>query len=159
MLGASTLERLVADADAQELGLVTAVLPGAAPADAALQLERTASVSRAVRILPEGTVPAGDDLDDALHHVAGHRWVDGEELDVRQWVPDVTRETAPGTAPSRALRRPPATRGDWKDEAIRLREDVRTAREAARRWKADALRWKAEVKDRAREVKRLDAEV
>ena len=133
LLGKATLEQLLKDCDERRLALSLAALPGISPDEAVLRLERTASVSRALRLLAVREVDECDqeDLDDLLDQVGGQRWFDASEFGVH---PLTAGAPEPVRAPGL-----PTTAAEW-------RQELATARADARRWKADAQRWKEEVK-------------
>lgn len=146
VMGAGTLEHLVKDAEERRLALSLAALPGVDPASAVLRLERTASVSRALRLLAaRGTAsPDPDELDDLLDRVGGQRWYDAADVGVSAHVAgDVEPVPVPAV---------PTTAAEWRKEAL-------AARAEARRWKADAKRWKDEARSESRRAKQLAQQV
>jgi glycosyltransferase involved in cell wall biosynthesis len=111
-VGPTTVRRLVAESDAWRAGLVRSLAARKSADDAALELWRTAAVSRARRV-----AKPDESLVDAVSAVYGQRWISGIDIDLTDLSDLPPAELAPpkprlADAPPGATTAPPPIEGD-----------------------------------------------
>lgn len=104
-VGETTIRRLVEEADRWQAGLVRVLPVGAGSATVALELWRTAALSRAARVCRPN-----EHLADAVTHCYGSRWVSGEDFSVTD-LSALTPGDLTSPKPRRAADKPPARVG------------------------------------------------
>ncbi|GAA2991189.1 glycosyltransferase [Streptosporangium longisporum] len=146
-LGPGSLAELVALAEREGYGLLSAVLDESAAGVGAARLERTAAFARAALVADDG-VPApapdagetadgtGADLDGLVHELFGSFWVGAAEFGVT-----TVAEAEPVTGDTARWR---ADAARWKREARRLEGELRDLRAEADRLRDEAGRLRDE---------------